>query len=81
MSRLPSPSGRCDSAEQLHSIVLTEQLPILASQIAAASGTDKEIALVLTCVQHGAWPSDSNKSLSPFYTHRHELSVVDSCLF
>ena len=80
MSRLPSPSGRCDSAEQIHSIVLTKQLPILASQIAAASGTDKEIALVLTCVQHGAWPSESNKSLSPFYTCHHELSVVDGCL-
>ena len=80
MSRLSSPSKRCDSAEQIHSIVLTEQLPILASQIAAASGTDKEIAFVLTCVQHGAWPSDSDKSLSPFYTRCHELSVVDGCL-
>ena len=80
MSRLPNLTEKRDSAERIHSVVLTEQLPILASQIAKASETDKEIASVLTYVQHGNWPSNTNKSISPFYNRRQELSVVDGCL-
>jgi len=57
MSRLPSLTGKHDSAERVHSVVLTEQLPIVASQIVKASETDSEIASVLTFVQHGSWPS------------------------
>ena len=37
MSQLPSLSENRDSAEKIHSIVLTEQLPILAGQVAKAS--------------------------------------------
>ena len=70
-----------DSAEKIHSVVLTEQLPVLASQIAKASETDKEIAPVLTYVQHGSWPSSNkDKSISSFYNRRHKLSIVDGCL-
>ena len=53
MSRLPNPHEQRDSAEKVHSIVMTEQLPILASQIAKASEKDKELANVITAVQHG----------------------------
>ena len=72
--------AKCDSAEKIYSLVLTEQLPVLASQIARASETDKEIAPVLTYVQHGNWPSNKDKSVSSFYNRRYELSIVDGCL-
>jgi len=39
MSQLPSLTGKRDSAERVHSVVLTKQLPILATQIAKASET------------------------------------------
>ena len=48
MSQLPSLSEKRDSAEKIHSIVLTEQLPILASQIAKTSETNKETSSVST---------------------------------
>ena len=80
MSRLPSLTGKRDSAEKVHSVVLTEQLPISAPQIAKVSKTDRDIGSVLMFVQHGKWPSDSNKSFQHFYSRRHELSVVDGCL-
>ena len=68
-----------DSAEKIHSIVLTEQLPILACQIAKALETDKEISSIITFIQHGNWPSN-NKSITPFYNRHNELSAVDGCL-
>ena len=55
---LPSLLEKRDSAERIHSVVLTEQLPILAYQIAKASETDKEISSIITYVQHGNWPSN-----------------------
>ena len=79
MSQLPSLSEKRDSAEKIHSIVLTEQLPVLSCQIAKASETDKEISSIITFVQHGNWPSN-NKSITPYYNQRNELSVVDGCL-
>jgi len=59
---------------------MTEQLPILASQIAKASQRDKEIATVITAVQHGSWPSDTSKLLVPYYNQHNDLTVVDGCL-
>ena len=50
MSRLPNQTEKHDSGERIHSVVLTEQLPILASQIAKVSETDKKIASVVTYV-------------------------------
>ena len=47
MSRLPDPHEKCDSAEKIHSVVMTEPMPILASQIAKATEGDKELATVL----------------------------------
>ena len=41
MSRLPSVTEKRGSAERIYSVILTEQLPILAPQIAKASETDK----------------------------------------
>ena len=52
MSRLPDPHEKRDSTEKVHSVVMTEQLPVLASQIAKASEKDKELATVITTVQH-----------------------------
>ena len=49
MSRLPNLTKICDSAERIHSVVLTEQLPILASQIAKASETDRNCFNVSIC--------------------------------
>ena len=40
MSWLPSLSEKCDNAERIHYVVLTEQQSILASQIAKALETD-----------------------------------------
>ena len=61
-------------------MVMTEQLPVLASQIAKASEKDKELATVITAVQHGYWPSNSNKSLTPYYSRRNDLTAVDGSL-
>ena len=80
MSRLPSPMAKHDNAEKIYSLLLTEQIPVLASQITRASETDKEIALVLTYVQHGNCPSNKDKSVSSFHNRCHELSIVDGCL-
>ena len=55
MPWLPSFSEKRGSAERIYSVVLTEQLPILACQIAE---TDKEISSIITCIQHGNWPSN-----------------------
>ena len=73
--RLPSLSEKCDSAKKIHSIVLTEQLPILVCQIAKVSETDKVILSLIILLQHGNWPS--NKSLTSFYNWNIELPVVD----
>ena len=80
MSRLPNPFEKRDSAERVHSVVMTEKMPILASEIAKASEKDKELATVMITIQHGCWPSDSKKSLAPYYSRRNDLTVVDGCL-
>jgi len=59
---------------------MTEELPILTSQIAKASERDKEIATVIAAVQHGSWLSDISKSLAPYYNRCNNLTVVDGCL-
>ena len=79
ISWLPSLSEKHDSAGRIHSVVLTEQLQILASQIAKASESDKEISSIITCVQHGNCPYNI-KSITPLYNWRNVLSVVDGCL-
>ena len=80
MSRLPDPHEKCDTAEKVHSVVMTEPLLVLASQIAKASEKDKELATVITAVKHGHWPPNSDKSLTPCYGRRNDLTVVDECL-
>ena len=80
MSRLPDPHEKCDSAEKIHSVVMTEPMPILASQIAKATEGDKELAIVLTAVQHGQWPSRIDNTLTPYYNRKNDLAVVDGCL-
>ena len=81
MSHLPSSTGSRDKAEKVHAVVITpETSPVLATQIAKASARDKTIATVITAVQHGQWPCKIDKSLSPYYNRRNDLSVVDGCL-
>ena len=62
MSRLPSES-QCDSAEEIHSVMVIGNLPIAASQIAKASAKDCTLATVITAVQHGCWPSPTTDIL------------------
>lgn len=52
MSCMPDPHEKCDSAEKVHSVGMTEPMPILASQNAKATERDKELAKVLTAVRH-----------------------------
>ena len=81
MSRIPNPTGKRDKAEKVHAVVVTpDTSPVLATQIAKASVKDKTIDTVLTAVQYGSWPSKIDKSLSPYFSRRNDLSVVDGCL-
>ena len=66
MSRLPSESQR-DSAEEIHSVMEIDNLPITASQIAKASAKDHTLATVITAVQHGRWPSKPTTDILPYY--------------
>ena len=59
---------------------MTEPMPIIAERIAKATEEDKKSAIVFTAVQHGQWPSDSKKSLAPYYSRRNDFAVVDGCL-
>ena len=79
MSRLPSESKR-DGAEEIHSIMEIDNLPITASQIAKASAKDCTLAMVLTAVQHGRWPPKPTADFLPYYQWRNELTVLDGCL-
>ena len=79
MSRLPSFS-KCDSAEKLHVIMASDDLPVTAAQVANESSKDKHLASVLTSVQHGRWPSKISDKLLPYYQKADELSIVDGCL-
>ena len=78
-SRLPSPHDNWDSIEKVH-VVVTDQLPVLASQIAKATEHDGVLGIVLKAVQHGGWPSKQHKSILPYFSRRNDLSVVDGCL-
>ena len=64
MSHLPDPHEKCDSAEKIYSVIMTEPMPILASQIAKATEGDKKLATVPTAVQHGQWPSRIDNTLT-----------------
>ena len=81
MSCLQDPHERRNSAERVQIVAMIELMSVLASQIAKATKKDKELATVITAVQHDRWPSDSNKSLAPYYYRkRNDLTVVDGCL-
>jgi len=56
LSRLPSPHKDRDGAEKVP-VVVTDQLPVVASQIAKATERDKVLGTVLKAVQHGLLPS------------------------
>ena len=49
MFRLADPQERCDSAERLHSVLMTETMPILASQTAKATEKDKKTSYCYYC--------------------------------
>ena len=75
MSCLPDPHEKCDSAEKVHSVVMTEQLSVFTLLIAKPSEKDKELATVIAAVQLGRWPSNSNKSFTPYYSGTNDLTV------
>ena len=50
MSHLPNPHEKVDGAEKVHSVVMTEPMPIIAERIAKATEEDKELAIVFTAV-------------------------------
>ena len=58
MSCLPDPHERHNSAKGVHPVAMVELMPSLASQIAKATEKDKELATVITAVQHDHWPYD-----------------------
>ena len=64
-----------DDAEKIYSVVLTEKLSVLASQIAE---TDKVNGACVNLCQLAIQYKD--KSISSFYNRCHELSIVDVCL-
>ena len=80
MFHLLNPLEESDSTEKVHLVVMTKQLPVLALQIAKASEKDKELATVITAVQHGHLLMVISHALTPFYSKRNDLTVVDGCL-
>ena len=79
LSHLPNPNEDRDKAEKAH-VVVTDQLPVVASQIAKAAERDSVLGTVLKAVQHGGWPAKWHTSILPCFNRRNDLSVVDGCL-
>jgi len=62
-------------------VITSDASHVSAALIAKASVKDKMTATVITAIQHGRYLySKINKSLSPYYNRRNDLSVVDVCL-
>ena len=80
MSRLPLPDQPVDSAEKVHVLVQTEELPVTALQIAKESLKDQQLAAVMKSVQQGHWPGTSTVNLTSFRKRRDELSIIDGCI-
>ena len=80
MSRLPITGQSRDSAEKIHVIVQTDDLPVTASQVATESLRDSQLSIIMKAIQHGHWPTDSSVDVNPFYKRLHELSIVDVCI-
>ena len=53
MSRLPVTGQSRDSAEKIHLVVQTDDLPVTATQIATESVHDSQLSIVMKAVQHG----------------------------
>ena len=77
MSRLPLPGQPIDSAEKVHVLIQTEELPVTASQIAKESLKDQQLSAVMKSVQQGCWPVTSTINLTPLKIRCHELSIID----
>ena len=80
MSRLPLLDKPVDSAEKVHVLVQTEELPVTVSQIAKESLKDQQLSAVMKSVQQGHWSATSTVNLTPFHKHRDELSTIDGCI-
>ena len=65
MSRLPVVS-KCDSVEEIFSVMEMDTLPITANQIAKVTTSDQTLSTVVTAVQHGHWPSKPTATLLPY---------------
>ena len=82
MSCLPI-VGKCDSAENILSVMAIDTLPVTANQIANAKAkpSDRTLSTIVTAVQHGQWPHKLTVTLLPYSRQRNELTVMDGCLF
>ena len=74
--------GKCDSAENILSVMEMDTLPVTAKQIANAKAktSDRTLSTVVTAVQHGHWPYKLTATLLPYCRQRNELTVMDGCL-
>ena len=80
MSRLPMMKQSRDSAEKIHIVVQTNDLPVTASKIAKETVRDSQLSIVMKAIRYGRWPTNSSVDVNPFYKRRHELSIVDGCI-
>jgi len=74
LSRLFIPNEDSDRVDKVLHMVVTNQLPVVASQIARATVCDSVLGIVLKAVQHGVWPAKWHSSLFQ------DLLVVDGYL-
>ena len=71
MSRLPMTKQSRDSAEKIHVIVQTYDLPVIATQIAKETLCDSQLSIVMKA---GHWPTDSSVDVNPFL---HKTTWID----
>ena len=69
-----------DSAEKIHIVVQTNDLPVTASKIAKETVRDSQLSIVMKAIRYGRWPTNSSVDINAFYKRRHELSIVDGCI-
>ena len=78
MSRLPLPGQPIVSAEKVHVIVQTEELPVTASQFAKENLKDQQLSATMKSVQQSrSQPITSTINLTPFKNRRHEVSTIN----
>ena len=82
LSRLPLPIAPEEEDPPPEVILLMKHLaesPVTSRDIRVGTQQDPVLSSVLRNVRQG-WPNSPDSALSPFYSHRYELSVQDGCL-